>query len=113
MRSIKFRLRIKEKNGKISITYCSLDDFCNDYGLSEKLSVSNILSKDEYTGIKDISGKEIYEGDIVRTSFPGGSVYESEVVWDRFAWFTTDNYRKDFIDATGESHEVIGNIYKN
>lgn len=107
MREIRFRLRIKEKDGSITTQYCSLNDFCEDYGLSEQLSVCEILSKDQFTGLKDKkrtkkypNGQEIYEGDIVERNTELGKTKGK--VFFREGWMLqvkSFNKEGDFIDS--------------
>lgn len=118
-REIKFRAWDKENNLMVY-------DFNNDvpeiYGLRLGESIHQLVytiglgydSLMQYTGLKDKNGKEIYEGDIVKSSH---WVNPCEVVWcNNYSHFTISSGSKNpfgFPPIFGENTiEVIGNIYE-
>ena len=69
----------------------------------------------QYTGLKDMKGKEIYEGDILFESF-GEKYYK--VVFENGSFraeFEGDfeEHSFDLIDVVAQGCEVVGNIYEN
>ena len=44
---------------------------------------------EEYTGLIDIKGNRIFEGDIVRQKF-GRKNHYSNVIWDSYGWYIDD-----------------------
>lgn len=74
----------------------------------------------QYTGLKDKNGKEIYEGDIIRSFDSNGEAILHCIVWEeaRFvALYKGRNFsskcflKQDWLDEFEK--EVIGNIYDN
>ena len=111
MRELKFRAWVfygeKLKKPHYSQDYGSLSRFFEDH---DENDIDQCI--EQYTGLKDRDGKEIYEGDILQ--YFGATLvveYHDEAFWavkydTKEAW----NIRK-FIGVSGA--RVIGNIHEN
>lgn len=109
-RTIKFRAWNKENeeyiNGYDVLLRCD-GSAISRYALGAldtDMPVNAII--EQYTGLKDKNGKEIYEGDIIRVSY--GYNYEVRQ-------FRTGAWRigRDDLCVWADSSEVIGNVHEN
>jgi uncharacterized phage protein (TIGR01671 family) len=111
-REIKFRIWISDTTRFI---YFNVLDILTDVREKDRENVQ------QYTGLKDKNGKEIYEGDIIHYKFDGDS-YPKEAV-DRIltcsydedeGMYSFDNSDHSYYWAEIKRHcNIIGNIFEN
>ncbi|TCW59074.1 YopX protein [Bacillus thuringiensis] len=79
---------------------------------SEDDSWYTCLNPQQYTGLKDFHGSEIYEGDIVKNPFGD----EHKIVWDekrcQFIALTTNEDGSEWYQSLSRNFKIIGNIHE-
>ena len=109
MREIKFRAWLKgvfDEGG--DMVYFDLFSTDGDYIIKEGRSVRECDAVMQYTGLRDVDGKEIYEGDILEY-FSGlvakGSnpIIRQVVKWEQYR-YSIDNYKNS---------SVVGNVHEH
>ena len=123
-REIKFRAWIKSQKKIINVYGFSRDNISetsNDSPcLNENIFNFNDCELMQYTGLKDIEGTEIYEGDIVlrnETGCEGSYNAKYKVIYKKnsFCLEVLQSYifKKGTVLCVMEECDVVGNIYEN
>ena len=130
MRDIKFRawdkrtkrlyqvqtLQFYGTNNTVDACWTNGVDFDGESTLGEpELNNLHNLELMQYTGMKDVKGVEIYEGDIIREDIEkGGPPIIVSVVWEDGAFYGKERtHNPEYIVKEFLNGKVIGNIYEN
>jgi hypothetical protein len=112
MREIKFRYTVKKPNGHIFSETFPLRDIERGYYKSwiknNSVGAGCEIIKDQYTGLKDKNGKEIYEGDLMaHPAFAKVTILGVSYSYGYFSMGGWDCVRTNFSNG-----EIIGNIHQ-
>jgi uncharacterized phage protein (TIGR01671 family) len=108
MRKLKFRMWDEKYN-------CWINDPVFVYPTTDIVKQGIVFQ--QFTGLKDKNGKEIYEGDYINFSYTGNTIFTGFVRWfnDRGSFgVTVDNAFETFEELMDywSSVEVVGNIFQ-
>lgn len=123
MRDIKFRAYIRDKNPRVPSEINKIVEVKSLHLGSKKAIIGysggnysikfDEIELMQYTGLKDKKGKEIYEGDIVKSFFvdtdeAGNEIYKYYIIEVKYDEVLCSYKIDKFMNL-----EVIGNIYDN
>lgn len=120
MREIKFRAYIKDEGRLLNVNLIDFDDeyvrAWDEYGEDEEEWFLNDCELMQYTGLKDVNGREVYEGDVLDIGLQNqdGKPVVAPVSYEKYiAGYVLDNGGNGIWQRLDEDCEVIGNIFEN
>ena len=109
MKTIKFRIWNPEEKKMVEsgATPMMLHSF---FEYSARFNTQYEMPYQQFTGLTDKNGKEIYDGDIVEVKYSDGSGYDNpvEVSFENGSFWAGMGYLNDI-----KIIEVVGNIFQN
>ncbi len=113
-REIKCRIRLQEKETgeKLTLFNSIFDAMIGVAWFEIDRNKWAFLGADEFTGLLDKNGKEIYEGDVLRLDCDCEQCPHFDYVIFENGMFKYKNDSQPLSDAS-DVEEIIGNIYQN
>ena len=120
---IKFRAwdnRYKEYIKNVMVDWCGKVYFDDGVATQDDLDIS----VEQFTGLKDVNGKDIYDGDIVSVFNEDGNYYNDVIEWcikynypafelKYHSHLYESNALSEIMNAGVENIKVIGNVHEN
>ena len=114
-REIKFRVWDKDRKEFVYISGTDEGFWIND-GISTTVMPNHSSNLEQYTGLKDKNGKEIYEGDIVTLEYDLENVEPEDcsvITFSGGCFRVGDGYENEAGSYLSDYWQVIGNIHEN